>query len=209
MPLGIGGDSAIQDYYHPQTSKVPAAYSVQYFLPIAGLYDLPFGRGKSMLNRGPAAVVLGEWQFNVIAQFRSGQPFKLDAPGDVANIGNNVAWWNYARPNLVGNPYLSHPTQAEWFNTSAFAVPVLSYGNFGKDVLYTAPVHNVDLSLFKRFEFTERFKAELRIESFNTFNIMNLGAPGNTLQSPKFGIITSIAQGKQPRQLQFGMKLLF
>jgi len=46
----------------------------------------------------------------------------------------------------------------------------------------------------------------LRIESFNTFNIMNLGAPGNTLGSPTFGII---AQGKQPRQLQFGMKLLF
>lgn len=206
---GIGGDSAIQDYYHPETSKGPSAYNIPHFLSIAGLYDLPFGRGKPMLNSGPAAVLLGGWQFNVIAQFRSGQPFNLDVPGDVANIGNNVAWWNYARPNLVGNPYLSNPTEASWFNTSAFAVPVLSYGNFGKDVLYTAPVQNIDLSLFKRFDFTERYKAELRIESFNTFNIMNLGAPGSTLGSPTFGIITSIAQGKAPRQLQFGMKVLF
>jgi hypothetical protein len=85
-------------------------------------YDLPFGRGKSMLNNGPAAVVLGGWQFNLIAQFRSGQPFNLDVPGDVANIGNSVAWWNYARPNLVGNPYLSHPTEGEWFNRSALLV---------------------------------------------------------------------------------------
>lgn len=206
---GIGSDSTVQDYYHPQSSKGPSAYNIPHFLSIAAVYDLPFGRGKQMLNSGPAAVVLGGWQLNMIAQFRSGQPFNLDVPGDVANIGNSVAWWNYARPNLVGDPHLSHPTEAEWFNTAAFAVPVLSYGNAGKNILSTEPVQNIDFSLFKRFDFTERYRAELRIESFNTFNIMNLGAPGATLGSPTFGIITGLAQGKQPRQLQFGMKFLF
>jgi len=109
----------------------------------------------------------------------------------------------------VGDPHLSNRNEAEWFNTGAFGVPVLSYGNTGKNILSTEPVPNIDLSLFKRFDFTERYRAELRIESFNTFNIMNLGIPGSTLGSPTFGRISSLATGKLPRQLQFGLKLAF
>jgi hypothetical protein len=86
---------------------------------------------------------------------------------------------------------------------------VLSFGNFGKNVLSTEPVQNFDLSLFKSVTVKERYKAELRVESFNTFNIMNLGAPGFTLGSPTFGVISSLATGKQPRQLQLGLKFAF
>lgn len=206
---GIGGSSAMQDWYNPKTSKGPAGYNIPHFLSIAAVYDTPFGKGKPMLNSGAAAVLLGGWQLNAIAQFRSGQPINIDVPGDVANIGNDVAWWNYARPNLVGQPKLSNPTEDRWFNTDAFAAPVLSYGNAGKNLLYTAPVQNIDMSLFKKFALREHAAAELRIESFNTFNIMNLGAPGNTLGSPTFGRISSLATGKQPRILQFGLKLSF
>ncbi len=163
-----------------------------------------------MANSGAAAAILGGWQLNAIAQFRSGQPINLDISGDVANIGNDVAWWNYARPNLVGDPHVSNPTQERWFNTDAFATPVLSYGNAGKNILSTASVQNVDLSLFKKFAIRERFVWELRFESFNTFNIMNLGGPvSTTLGSPTFGRVASLAQGKYPRVFQFGLKLSF
>ena len=206
---GIGGSAAIQDWYHPEASKGPAGYNIPHFLSIAAVYDLPFGPGKPMLNSGVAAVILGDWQLNGIAQFRSGQPFNIDVPGDVANIGNDIAWWNYARPNLVGDPEVSNPTEDRWFNTQAFVAPVLSYGDAGKNLLYTEGVSNIDLSLFKRFTIKERYRAELRIESFNTFNIMNFGAPGSTLGSPTFGRISSLAMGKYPRQLQFGLKFSF
>jgi len=206
---GIGGDAAVQDYYHPEASKGPAGYNIPHFLSIGAVYELPFGKGKPMLNSGAAAAVLGGWQINTIAQFRSGQPFNLNVSGDVANIGNDVAWWNYARPNLVGNPYLDKPTQERWFNTEAFAAPVLSYGNFGKNVLSTESVQNIDLSVFKKFAIRERYIWELRFESFNTFNIMNLGAPGITLGTPTFGRISSLATGTRPRVLQFGVKFSF
>lgn len=204
---GIGGSAAIQDYYNPEGSKGPAGYNIPHFLSIAAIYELPFGRGKSMLNQGVGAVLLGGWQLNTIAQFRSGQPINMTVNGDVANIGNDVAWWNYARPNLVGNPRLDNPSQQMWFNTAAFAVPVNQYGNFGKNVLSAPGVKNIDLSLFKKFEFTERFSSELRIESFNTFNIINLGAPNTTVGDPNFGVITGV--GAPPRVLQFGVKLGF
>jgi hypothetical protein len=58
-------------------------------------------------------------------------------------------------------------------------------------------------------QITEKFVAELRIESFNVFNIMNLGAPDITFGSPSFGRVSTLAAGKQPRQLQFALKFYF
>ncbi len=87
---GIGGSAAIQDFYHPEASKGPAGYNVPHFLSIAMGYELPFGKGKDMLNSGVGAAILGGWQINTIAQFRSGQPINMVVNGDVANIGNDV-----------------------------------------------------------------------------------------------------------------------
>ena len=55
---GIGGSSAIQDFYHPEASKGPAGYNIPHFLSIAAVYELPFGKGKEMANSGAAAVNL-------------------------------------------------------------------------------------------------------------------------------------------------------
>jgi len=206
---GIGGSSAVQNYYDILGSKGPAGYNIPHFFSIAALYELPFGPGKKMLNSGAAAAILGGWQLNTIAQFRSGQPVNLEVTGDVANIGNEVAWWNYARPNLVGDPNSGGQTEARWFNTDAFDTPVLQYGDAGKNILSTASVQNIDISLFKRIPITERFGLEVRIESFNAFNIQNLGGPGQVLGSPNFGRVSSLAAGKQPRVFQFGLKFLF
>ncbi len=206
---GVGGSSAVQNYYDILGSKGPAGYNIPHFLSIAATYELPFGKGKRMLNSGAGAAILGGWQFNTIAQFRSGQPVNLSVTGDVANIGNEVAWWNYARPNVVGDPFVSNPTQERWFNTDAFDTPILSYGDFGKNLLSTAGVQNIDLSLFKTVPIGERYSVELRIESFNAFNIQNLGAPNEVLGNANFGRVSGLAQGKFPRVFQMGMKFVF
>jgi len=173
------------------------------------MYELPFGVGKKMLNHGVAAVLLGGWQTNLIAQFRSGQPYTVAVQGDVANIGNEIAGRNYARPNLIGNPRLDNPTVDKWFNPDAFAVPVLSYGNFGRNVLRSSSVSNVDFSLFKSFPIKEQFSVQLRAEAFNVLNIMSYGVPNSLLSQPTTARVTSIAQGINPRQLQLGLKVQF
>ncbi len=206
---GIGGSSAVQNYYDPLGSKGPSGYNVPHFVSISAVYELPFGPGRKFLQSGAGAYILGGWQLNTIAQFRSGQPINLNVTGDVANIGNEVAWWNYARPNLVGDPFTGTPTEERWFNTDAFGTPVFSYGNFGKNVLYTEGVQNVDISLFKTVPIGERYSVELRIESFNAFNIQNLGSPNVTLGNPNFGRIGSLAGGTKPRVFQFGLKFIF
>ena len=143
---------------------------------------------------------------NGIVQLRSGQPYNLSVSGDVANIGNTATFVNYARPNLVGDPYLAHPTSEEWFNPSAFAVPSFSYGNFGRNVLRTASVYDADLSFFKNFPIREGWNLSFRSEFFNTLNHARFGQPDGNLNNKTFGQIQTAAD---PRIIQFALRYQF
>jgi len=158
----------------PNGSRSVSSYDIPHFLSMSGIWELPFGKGKKYFNQHAiASRLLGNWQMNGVVQLRSGQPYNLAVSGDVANIGNSVPWWNYARPNLVGNPQPSHPTAKQWFNPAAFAVPSFSYGNFGRNVLRTPSVADADFSVFKNFLVTESKVISFRAEFFNvsTFKI--------------------------------------
>jgi len=68
-------------------------------------------------------------------------------------------------------------------------------------------------SLFGRYMALSRLLSfgtqtiELRLESFNLTNNVNLGAPNTTLSAGSFGRITSL--GGDPRIIQFGVKYGF
>jgi hypothetical protein len=111
------------------------------------------------------------------------------------------------RPNLVGDPNLSGRTPEQWFNTSAFVFPPPgSFGNAGRNILDGPGFQNVNVSLLKNTALSERLNLQFRAEAFNLFNHPNLNLPDNFLGSPSFGRISS---ARDPRHLQFGVKLLF
>jgi hypothetical protein len=204
---GPGGDSALQNYYDPDGSRSVSSFDVPHFLSMSGIWNPPIGKGTSYLNHGVAGEILGNWQLSSLVQLRSGQPYNLEVAGDVANIGNDNSWWNYARPNLIGNPIPAHQTSAEWFNPAAFSVPSFSFGNFGRNVLRSASVYDADVSLFKNFPIGEKFLVSLRFDFFNVFNIQNYSTPDTLIGDPAAGRITSNVL--PPRQLQFGLHLSF
>jgi hypothetical protein len=178
-----------------------------HMLKISAVYELPFGKGKRWLNAGPAAYILGNWQFNSINTLQSGTPVVLRVNGDVANIGNIAH--TYARPNVVGNPGLSNPSMTAWFNTAAFAVPVFSFGTAGRGLVRNPAFYNSDISLFKNIPIGERFSAQFRVEAFNALNIINPGnADGNaSFGNTNFGRITAISG--TPRDVQLAVKIMF
>jgi hypothetical protein len=65
----------------------------------------------------------------------------------------------------------------------------------------------LDLSVFRQFPITERFRIEFRFEAFNVTNTPVWAIPVSSLDSPNFGAVTHTAN--VPRQLQFGLKLYF
>ena len=204
---GPGGSSAAQNYHDPSSNRSVSSYNVPHFLSFYSVYELPWGKGKRYLNSGPLAAVLGNWQTNMIMQWRSGQPYNLEVPGDVANIGNSVAWWNYARPNLVGDPRAGKPTTEQFYNADAFAVPSMGYGNLGRNVLASDRVFNTDFSLFKLVPLGERKRLEIRLEAFNVFNHIDWAPPGTLVGRAGAGRVSATAHA--PRILQLGMKLHF
>jgi Carboxypeptidase regulatory-like domain len=206
---GVGGGAAIQDYYDPKSNVGVSSYNLPHFASIAGSYELPFGKGKRFLNSGFKSIALGNWQINTVAQLSSGQPYQVNVQGDIANIGVQPTYVSgYGRPNLVGNPKLSHPTKQEWFNTAAFAVPSFSYGNAGRNTLSSSSVYSDDLSVFKTFPLAESISLEFRAEAFNVLNIMNYGVPDPDISDKTAGVVSGLAQ-INPRQLQLALKLSF
>ena len=107
-------------------------------------------------------------------------------------------------------------TRDRWFNTKAFTLPVNgSFGNAPREPIHLPGLNQVDSSIFKNFRFNETRMLQFRTEFFNSFNHVNLGAPGLDVRQPDtFGRITSTVQGAagmpgDARVIQFGLKLLF
>ncbi len=202
---GPGGNAAIQNYYDPGSNRAVSAYNVPQFASFSVLYALPVGKGQPYLNHGLASYVLGGWQVNSVSQLGNGQAYTVYVNGDVANIGVNSG---YERPNLVGNPRVSHPTITRAFNTAAFATPAnYTFGNVGRDSLRAENDYDEDVSLFKTFPIKESLSFELRAEAFNVLNITNYGTPDPNLGDTNAGVVSGIANN--PRQLQFAGKLRF
>jgi len=168
-------------------------------------WELPFGRGQRWGGNwsGVTNAILGGWSLASIATFTSGQPFTITVPGDPANTGDTN------RPDIVADPELSsgERTLDRYFNTQAFAPnEPFSFGNAGRNILTGPSSNNVDLAAFKRFQITEDIVAQFRFEAFNAVNIPNFGIPGNVVNTPTFGEITN---ARRPRNLQFGLKLIW
>jgi len=109
-------------------------------------------------------------------------------------------------------------TIVSWFNPCAFGIPSGAFGNFGRNALRGPAVYNTDVSVFKSVPIGERFKVQLRVEAFNIFNIQNWSEPAAanltvntnaTTIATSVGKISGLAQGTNPRQIQFGLRLVY
>jgi len=69
-------------------------------------------------------------------------------------------------------------------------------------------INNLDTSIFKVFTITEKVRLQFRAEAFNALNQVRFGGPNTTVTAgANFGRITT--QSNDPRQMQFGLKLIW
>jgi hypothetical protein len=99
---------------------------------------------------------------------------------------------------------------ARYFDTSVYSQPAaFTFGNepIFSPVLRAHGVRNFDLSFFKSFTVRTGLTAQVRIEALNAFNRVQFSSPNTSVTSSTFGVISG--QANAPRQLQFGLKLLW
>ena len=95
-----------------------------------------------------------------------------------------------------------------YFAGYTFTTPPASapFGNLGRNAFRTPGLEQWDLGVDKNFRIREKIKIQFRSEFFNILNHTNFGVPNNISTSGAFGTITTTYP---PRQIQFGLKLMF
>lgn len=202
---GLAGDQ--QNPYDLGQEKGVTSYNLPQVLAVGWIYDLPLGKG-TLISSSSQIVnkIIGGWELTGILQLTSGAPYGVYLCGDIANVGRTDC---YERPNLVGDPSLSNPTPAQWFNPSAFAVPAqYTYGNVGVNTLSGDGFSDLDLSLLRNIQITERFRLQFRFDGFNVLNTVTYGNPVNQLNLPgQTGAVFGTRSTE--RELQAALKLYF
>ncbi|HMF77027.1 MAG TPA: TonB-dependent receptor [Bryobacteraceae bacterium] len=221
----IGVQSATTAILVPQYSRrnsYATAIDRTFNFTLLGNYELPFGKGKPYLRSGVAAFITGGWSVNGIFTRFSGTPFTVTSSAGSCNCPGNSQTANQVLPDVsfIGNGINGAP----YFNPAAYApVTTTAFGNSGYNTLRGPGATNLDLSLFRTFSISERFKVQIRGESLNISNTphfanpttANLNVSNYNPNSPNlggFGQITQTAQLSRlldQRYFRFGFRIIF
>ncbi|HUQ91020.1 MAG TPA: carboxypeptidase regulatory-like domain-containing protein [Bryobacteraceae bacterium] len=211
----VGGDSNTwvvgpsNALYNPKYNRGLEANDLPHRVVISHLYDLPFGKGRRWATTGLASAVLGGWAWNGITVFQAGRPILITGPDDTNLL--NFSYTNGRADRLKSGVLASGQTLDRWFDTTAFvrAKPyTIPTDSLTQPDLRGPGRKSLDMSIFKNTRFRERFNIQFRAEVFNLTNSPFFEARNQTtdVTNQDFG---KILQGSNPRNIQFGVRVLF
>ncbi|MGE5113191.1 MAG: TonB-dependent receptor [Acidobacteriaceae bacterium] len=226
--------------FNPRAERASSNFDTRNRIQWFWTYDLPFG--KNRLTSG--------WGINGIVTYSTGQPYNVNyLQFDVDYNGGGEF---YGRPDVIGDPHSGTSTPYNFLNLTAFAGPcdwdvvngdciagTQHYGSLPRNAFRGPNYANVDFSLAKKTNLTERLKMELRVDIFNILNHPNFSNPllpnfsvdmfnnGSDLAvvggatrvvgtgylpitaTPDVGTGNPFLGGGGPRTMQFGLKFTF
>jgi hypothetical protein len=152
-------------------------------------YELPFGKGRKLMNRGGILNhLLGGWDFAYTQTIQSGPPLTVSFGGSP-----NQYLPGATRPNLVSgvDPVTENwsigphrfPTQAQvpYLNSAAFTYPAaFTPGTMGRNMIEAPGLIWPQFSLSKEWRVYESMRFILRWDSNNPFKNPNYAAPDST-----------------------------
>jgi hypothetical protein len=188
----------------PRPEKVISDLDRPFRHVVAGIYELPFGRGKALVpgNR-VVSTAIGGWQMQGVFTWQSGQAL---------GFGNALLLPGQTMADVLLPA--GQRSVAQWFNTAPFNrnssqqlasnIVTLSSAFSG---LRAPVVNNFDLSLLKNTRVKERWQAQFAAQFINALNHPQFTAPITTPTSSAFGQLTGSYNWQ--RIIEFGMKVSF
>ena len=220
-----------------------ADFDIRHVFHFSGGYELPFGKGKRFASDASGLMnqVVGGWSIVWSTTLQGGQPIALGCPSTTAsNLGCGDLFTGqpldlglhtdangllsfYGNPAAFTQPCVLGTGGVPIANKPAGCIPLTGAAALGGVTRIEGPgFHRLDLSFFKDFHISERFRLQFRTELFNIFNHPNFNAPnfgGNGVvaisnsgnyNSSTFGEIGSTRDAPyDPRQIQFALKLYY
>ncbi len=163
---------------------------------ISPVWDLPFGRGKRLASSGIAEKIFGGWNVTPVIQVQSGFPASVWQTNN--NVAGGFAYGGQQRPNRVPgfSPCTSGKPQdrlTSWFNAAAFTqAEPYTLGNAPRRMgeCRGPGQANMDASVTKTVNVTERTRASFRVEFLNATNTPRFDTPVSDLGNSQFGRIS-------------------
>ena len=193
----------------------PSALTLPLDFRMSLAYDLPFGKGKFLMNTSNRVLnaLVGGWQVVFFIERGSGVPLSVTASNTLSTYGLTTK-----RANLVpGQPVTLNtssssfnPAVDHYINPAAFVNPATyALGNTARTLNWLsgpgasseAGSINKKLNIFK-----ERASMELGADFTNPFNFVRWGNPVTSLTASNFGMITTSQLG---RRIQLHLQVQF
>ena len=192
--------------------KGEASFDRRHVFAMSYVYALPF------LEKSKSAIryVLGGWQLSGIVTLQTGQFVSISGGSRASTSPSNgygtnldlVGDWRAVPGGQTPNPVFVNGVYQSggWINRAAFAPRTGLIGNVPRNLIEMPGTQNVNLSLMKKIQLSEKFRMQLRGEVFNLFNHPNFRTLVTNFSASNFGALT---QTDDPRVFQFGVKVLF
>jgi hypothetical protein len=156
-----------------------------------------------------AGKLFNGWALSGITSVQTGFPIRITSSDD-RELMNSFDFELPGEPDLVGQFFRLNPRDSGnlAFDPSAFAPQAFgTIGSSPRSVCCGPGINNFDIGLHKRTSLTERTSLEFRAEVFNIVNHAQFASPdGNISDGADFG---RVKQARDPRLIQFGLKLFF
>ena len=203
-----------QDSLNVRAERGRSNFDIRHRLSISYSYDLQIGRGRALLaDSGWVSALLSGWQTFGVVSLQTGRPFTVALLSEIdqSNTGRSTLGFGANdRPNVVGDPYGDTNSVTSYLNPANVVIPTdpnNPFGNAARNSVRGPAIYQFDLAAMKTFVLPWRdARVQFRAEIFNLFNRTNFRAPGANRSAATFGIISSTYD---PRQVQFGLKVMF
>ncbi len=194
--FGGGSNSFLQNAHDLNQQRGNSDFDIRQRFIFSYVYELPFGKGRSWVQEGPLAEVVGGWRVSSISSFHTGRPFTLFA-GNNSSAFQLGGFGATALADCPNGATVSSSVQdlggagPYFFDPSLFAVPaapsatnaannVARLGNCPRNSMYGPGLANVDFAVARTFRyFGEGRSLEFRWEAFNIANHPYFGLPSN------------------------------
>jgi len=161
---------------------------------LTGVYQLTFGKGRSMMNGGGVKnVLLGGWDLTTVTLLETGPWLTPSISGSADQSNTNVVNRGAVlRPDVVSTHYYAGQSRDKYFNVAAFsATPPGAgrFGNAGVGILQGPGTGAVSLGVAKQFQMTEKVHARFESTFTNVLNHTNFAPPVTAIDSSTFGAL--------------------
>ena len=220
------GGPAIQARAYMGINRTVMPFDRTHNFQMTYVYELPFGKGKSMLSSGPSAYIVGGWQVSGLLSMYTGTPFTVAADGTSLNLpGSSQQADVLGTPRKLGG-YGRGQAYYDWTTfrsvVDATGKAEARFGTGGLDNIRGPGIFNTDLALHRSFKMGERFNAQFRAEALNLTNTPQLGNPSNNISGLRTsngsfsggvfeitGVASTGRDGLVQRAIRLGLRLSF